>query len=157
MESDFDNIIPGYIKTGREVAENYQGVYYLTQTWEQTFDTFPLLPLTLPRIPLQSLVSVTLIDQDGTESSMDINDFIVGTRSNRIDFKPGKSWPSIALQKFDSVIIRFTVGYADASMVSESVKNFIKAYVGFRLDHPENEAVPENLFHLLTPNLGVAP
>lgn len=150
--SDFDVDIPGLIKAAREEAEKFQGIYYMTQTWEQSFNCFPQMPIEVKRAPLQSLVSVKLIDENGAEITIDINEFIVSTRSNKIAFKPSKTWPSIMLQSFDSVIFQFKVGFSDVSEVSESVKLAIKLYVCHRLENPDEESIPDAFYNLLWPD-----
>ncbi len=152
--SDFDNIIPGLIKAAREAAEKFQGLCYLTQTWEQIYDTFPSMPIETVRVPLQSLASVKLIDKNGIETSMNINDFIVSTRSNKIGFKPGMTWPSIALQGFDSVIFQYKVGNLDATKVPEGVKLAIKVFVNYFIDNPDAslDEPPAAFYNLLWPD-----
>ena len=152
LVSDFDNIIPGLIKTGREYAENFQNTCYITQTWKMILDKFPLMPLKLPKNPLQSLESVELIDSDGIKTTMGLDNFIVGIESNRIGFKKNKTWPQITLQEFDSVIFTFKVGVDDIATINESVKSAIKLFVAENLDRPDKPEIPKGFYDLLWPD-----
>lgn len=154
MNSDFDDIIPGLIKAAREAAEKFQGIYYMTQTWEQSYDYFPSMPMEFKKVPFQSLVSIKLVDENSVETTVDTNDFIVSSRSNKIAFKPGKTWPQITLQEFDSVIFQYKVGCIDASKVSESVKLAIKVFVSYFIDNPDApiDEPPAAFYNLLWPD-----
>jgi len=148
-DDSFDNILPSLIKAGREAAENFQNRVYLTQTWEESFDTFPDMPLIVSKQPLQKLESVICIAEDGTEIELDVNDFVVSIRSNKIWFKKGKRWPKITLQDYDSVIFRYKAGIEDPALVDEVVKTAIKVFIIENLDNPENPNPPEAFYNLL--------
>jgi uncharacterized phiE125 gp8 family phage protein len=152
--TDSDNSITALLKTAREEAENFQNRAYLTQTWELSFDTFPRMPLELPRPPLQSLVSVKLYGADGTEITMDINDFIVDTDSEpgRIAFKYGKTWSTIILREINAVKIQYKAGYTDVNKVSELVKTAIRIHAAHRYENPDGEDTPAAFRNLLWPD-----
>ncbi len=150
LTDDFDSEIAKLIKAAREEAEKYQNRFYMTQTWEQSYDSFPATPIEIKKPPLQSLESVTLFDQNGGQVLVSPGDFIVSTRSNRIWFKPEKLWPSISLQQFDSVVFRYKSGFTDISSIPESVQLAIKLYVSYFLDNPEAEKPPEAFYSLLS-------
>ncbi|MDF2889786.1 MAG: hypothetical protein K0R80_153 [Clostridia bacterium] len=152
--SESDNNIAKLLRTAREAAESFQNRAYLTQTWELSFDTFPAMPLEMPKPPLQSLVSVKLYNADGAEVSMDITDFIVDTDSEpgRITFKSGKTWPSITLREINAVKFQFKAGYTDASKVPELVKTAILVYADHRYENPDGDDVPEAFYTLLWTN-----
>lgn len=151
LNNDFDDIIPGLIKAAREAAENFQNVVYLTQTWKLTMDELPYMPFKIPKAPLQSIESASLINSNGETVTIDKANFIVSTDSNRIWFKPGKGWPQITLQEFDGVIFTFKAGKTNIQDVSESVKLAIKVYVAHRIDNPDFDTVPEAFYNLLWP------
>ena len=149
--TDFDSVIPGLIKAGREHAEAFQNCTSMTQPWELIFDSFPMLPFEIPKQPLQSLESVVLVDSNGNNVTVDKNDFIVSARSGKIGFKTGRSWPNITLQEFDSVIFTFKAGNTDISRVPESVKLAIKLFVCENIDRPDDPQVPKGFYDLLWP------
>jgi uncharacterized phiE125 gp8 family phage protein len=152
-----DTTLNSYIKAARELAEDFQNRAFFTQTFELSFDSFPEMPVKLPRPPLQSLVSVKYIDENGAEVPMNLTDFIVDTRSEpgRIAFKKDKQWPNVKLQSIDSVIFRFTAGFSDANKVSEAVKDAIKIYAAYRYDNPDAEDIPKAFYNALWLNRGV--
>lgn len=152
--AESENSVAVLLKTAREEAESFQNRAYLTQTWELSFDTFPIMPLDIPRPPLQSLVSVKLHLEDGAESTMDINVFIVDTDSEpgRIAFKSGKTWPSVKLREINAVKIQFKAGYTDASKVSELVKTAIRIHAAHRYENPDGEDTPAAFRNLLWPD-----
>lgn len=152
--TESDNTITDLIKAAREAAEEFQNKAYFTQTWELSFDSLPSMPLTIPMPPLQSLTSVKLYDENGTEVSMNIDDFILDKRSEpgRIAFKKDKAWPSIKLQSIDAVVFQFVAGYSDMSKVPEKVKQAIELYSTYFYDHPDAEEPPEAFYNLLWPD-----
>lgn len=150
--NELDTTINNLIKAARHAAQNYQNRAYFTQTWELSFDGFPTMPVKIPLPPLQDLESVRYIDSNGTEHTMNINDFIVDKRSEpgRVAFKVGKSWPSVQLQPIDSVIFRFVAGHNDTSKIPHSVKLAYMLYVTYFLDHPDAEEPPKAFYTLLS-------
>lgn len=152
--TDSDNQVAILLKSAREAAESFQNKAYLTQTWELSFDTFPEIPIQVPRPPLQSLVSVKLYNSAGEEVAVDIADFIVDSDSEpgRITFKSGKTWPSITLREINAVKFQFKAGYTEASKVPESVKIAILIYASHRYENPDGEDVPQAFYNLLWSN-----
>lgn len=152
--TESDSNITKLLKTAREAAEKFQNRAYLTQTWELSFDIFPAMPITAPKPPLQSLVSVKLYTIDEREITMDINDFIVDTDSDpgRIAFKYGKTWPSITLREINAVKIQFKAGYTDASKVPELVKTAILVHAAHRYEYPDGDDTPPAFYNLLWPD-----
>lgn len=138
---DFDGIITGLIKAGREAAEDYQNRRYITQTWELTLDTLPKIPLKLGDPPLQSVEFVRLYDVDGNETDVPVTDFTIDCDSEpgRITFKQGKCWPSIQLRDINCFKVQFKVGLlnTDVAKIPEKVKLAIKLFVSYYLDNPD--------------------
>jgi uncharacterized phiE125 gp8 family phage protein len=152
--NESDNNVSKLLKTARETAENFQNRAYLTQTWELSLDSYPRMPLELPRPPLQSLVSVKLYAADGSEVVMDIADFIVDADSEpgRIAFKSGKTWPAIKLREINAVKIQFKAGYTDVNKVPEMVKQAILIHAAHRFENPDGDDTPQAFYNLLWPD-----
>ena len=146
-----DITIGNLIKAAREAAQSYQNRAYFTQTWELSFDSFPSMPVEIPRPPLQDLVSVKYIDIDGIEHTMDLNDFIVDKRSEpgRVMFKHGKCWPNVQLQPIDSVIFQFKAGYDNVNKIPYTVKLAYMVYITYFIDHPDADEPPKAFYTLL--------
>lgn len=149
----FDTTISSLIKAAREAAREYQNRSFFTQTWEISFDSFPKMPLKIPLPPLQRIDSILCIDSNGSEQTLNLDDFIVDKRSEpgRLMFKSGKYWPAINLQPIDSVIIRFTAGHNDINKVPNSVKLAYMVFITHRFEHPGSEDIPQAFYSLLSP------
>ena len=151
--AEFDITLSNLIKAARDAAQEFQNRAFYTQTWELSFDHFPVMPIKIPRPPLQSILSVKYYDKDGAEHSMDLNDFVIDKRSEpgRLAFKSGKSWPNVELQPIDSVVIRFTAGYDDISKIPSTVKLAYQVFITHRIDNPGSNDIPEAFYSLLRP------
>jgi uncharacterized phiE125 gp8 family phage protein len=150
---EFDTTITNLIKAARETAQGYQNRAFFTQTWELTLNSFPTMPCKIPLPPLQSVTSIKYTDENGTETAMNLADFIIDTDSEpgRIAFKKGKQWPSVTLQSINAVKIRFIAGYSDINKVPYTVKLAYMLYVTHRLDNPGSDGIPQAFYDLLSP------
>src|SRR5579864_7623428 len=67
--SDDDwSVLPRFIRAARRQFERDTNRFLVTQTWDLVLDQFPLrsIPLLVPRPPLQSIVSITAVNSDGS-------------------------------------------------------------------------------------------
>jgi uncharacterized phiE125 gp8 family phage protein len=164
--SEEDALIQSWIRSGRELAESYQRRAYCTQTLELSFDGYPEMPLSLPRGPLQSLVSVECTDYQGVTTTLydsapggDTSMFTVDVSGEpgRIDLAYGEYWPSTVLRSINSVRVQFVAGYGDTvADVPENVKDAILIYCTYRYDNRAGQAfvyevksIPEAFYTLL--------
>ena len=171
-----DKIIALWIKTGRELAENYQKRSYITQILEQSFDGFPCVPFNLARPPLIGVMTITYTDSDGLtttlyDSGIDYissttttgspftppstnSDFIIDTdgEPGRIDLAYLKTWPNVTLQPINSVKVRYAAGYGEyAEDVPEYIKDAIMLYCIYRNENRAGEVqeTPSHFYNLL--------
>jgi uncharacterized phiE125 gp8 family phage protein len=149
-----DSLISGWIKSGRELAEEYHGYAYLQQKCVISFDTFPCLPLRIPMSPLVSIDSIKYYDDENQEQEIDLSQFVVDTDSipGRIAFlKNTYSWPNISnLRPIDSVKIAFTCGMGmTAESVPAKVKDAIMLYCAHRNENRAAEGAPPQFYSLL--------
>lgn len=152
IDGDDFGQLEGLIKSAREAAEKFQERAFIHQTWDLVLDKFPTMPLKIPRPPLVSVESVKYIDYKGVERTWDSENYVVDVDSEpgRIALAYNVDWPSVELRSIGGVRIRFTAGYGvDGTVVPDSVKDAIVLYVGHRLDHPENEDIPDAFYNLL--------
>jgi len=87
--------------------------------------------------PLQSIVSITYIDDDGIQQNVDLNDVQVDTVSEPGRIAPafGKSWPS-ARKQFNSVVVTYKAGFGDdESKIPDEIKRAIKVLVSHYFDN----------------------
>ena len=152
---DEDTIIAHWIRTGRELAEQYQWRAYLTQTLQVAYDNYPLFPLTIPRSPMQSLVSVQYIDDAGTTTDIDTSNFIVDTDSEpgRIALVDGYTLPTTTLRDIAGFKINFVAGHSSIDLIDNRVKDAIIIYCSHRNENRAAEtSIPDTFYNLLRPN-----
>ncbi|MBN1604618.1 MAG: hypothetical protein JW915_23620 [Chitinispirillaceae bacterium] len=159
-----DPVIDMWIRASRVLAEAYLRRALITQTLELSFDSFPQMPIFIPRAPLQNIVSVKCFDYENIETTIDNSQFLIDTDSQpgRFCFNYGISWPSIQLRQLNSVKIRYVAGYGDdeydvsnGELVPGSVpENIAHAICVYCTYHDENRAAeldsaPKQFYDLL--------
>jgi len=145
--SDEDALINRLIVAAREMAEDATWRALITSTWELRMDTFPQMPLRLPKAPLQSISSIKYVNEDGDESTVATTVYDVETQNEPgfIFFKPNQDWPSVTLYPYGGVRIQFVAGYADADAVPSKVKAAILLAVGHLYENREQVVVASGL------------
>ncbi len=107
-----DALIEIYIGAAREWAEDYTGLALATATLELQLDAFPEAEIEITRGPVQSILSVTYIDDDEVEQTIDPTNYTLDESSDRIWLLPasGFTWPT-AGDFSNAVRIRYFGGY----------------------------------------------
>jgi uncharacterized phiE125 gp8 family phage protein len=162
-----DSLITTWIKTARQLAENYQRRAYIRQTWELSYDYFPNCPINIPRPPLINIEWVKYYGTDNTEYTHALTNFIIdsSTEPARICLGYQLIWPSVILRPMDGFKIRYNCGYSssgeelttteapDSSHVPEYVKDAIMLYCAYRYENRAAEVgqVPRQFYDILTP------
>jgi uncharacterized phiE125 gp8 family phage protein len=158
--SDDDALITSLIKAAREKGEELSRRAFITQTWEQTEDYWPVnsfltglrspwqllsygYVLQVYRPPLQSVTSVKYTDPNGVEATW--TDYRVDTKS-----EPGKiiftTLPGVSLQKTGAITVRFVAGYGTAGTnVPERINDSILSLVAYWYENRESHDVPANI------------
>lgn len=168
--SDDDSLIDGLVIAARETAENILNRALITQTWQLVLDAFPsgsrvlsrfppttvVQPYTamspwylsggfkVPFPPLQSVSSITYIDQEGSPGTVTSSDYIVDTahEPGRVFLKYGASWPSVTLQPAAGVTIEYVAGYGDAAAdVPQAIKQAMFLIMGHLYENRESVVV----------------
>jgi len=136
----------------------------ITQQWQLNVDTFPTpytwaswgspwpppayvwpevmvwwprqYAIILPLPPLQSVQSVTYIDETGATQTLDPSAYVVDTQSEPGAIMPsyGTVWPTTRWVP-NAVTVKFTAGYGAAPAVPEPIKVWIKQAVAYRYDN----------------------
>jgi uncharacterized phiE125 gp8 family phage protein len=121
--TDDDTLISALIVTARQQAEHRTGRAMVTQQWRYSVDTFPADSLELPLPKLQSVQSVSYLDNNGTRQALANTEYDVITDElvGRIIPAYGKSWPSCR-EHPGSVRVDYTCGYGAAADVPQSIK-----------------------------------
>jgi hypothetical protein len=168
-----DALVEYWISAARRLAEDFQRRAYIAQTLEISFDSFPSMPILLPRPPALWVQSIKYYDylnaettlyetfdspiptttEGGTEPSTNA-DFLVDVDNEpgRICFAYGCSWPSVTLRDMNAVKIRFMAGYgAEVTDIPENVKNAIMLYCAHMNENraSEEDATPKQFYDLL--------
>jgi uncharacterized phiE125 gp8 family phage protein len=128
-----DGLISLYLSAGRQIAEQYTGRGFLTQTWKLEQDAFTD-PIWLPwAAPLQSVTSVKYFDENGTQQTLATTVYRVDTTSQpgRVVLKPNQSWPSVQVSRGQSVEVIYVTGWTSAEVMPADVR----IAVGMLADH----------------------
>jgi len=126
---DDAHLIDAVIKAATANVQEYLNRQLVTATWDYFLDRFND-PIQLPLAPLQSVTSVSYVDNDGATQTLSTDVYTVD--ANR---EPGmvyrswnQNWPSIRTIR-NAVTIRFVAGYGAASTVPDEIKAAIKMSV----------------------------
>lgn len=143
--SEHDGYLSALITAAREYVEQQTGRACITQTWDYTFDTWPVTSsndlyvdgtVYLPMSPIQSVTSIKYIDQDGTQQTLSSANYTVSTSKDPCEIRRSyqTSWPIIRYQP-DSIVIRFVAGYGDTgSSVPRALRQAMLLMVGHWFD-----------------------
>jgi len=125
---DHDVLLGEYLKTAVEVIERESGLLFVEQTWEDSFDEFPVFDLELSKAPVRDIESITYVDSSGVEQVLSKSDYManVDARPCVIGCAYRKRWPSVRKQ-FGAVKVRYVCGFsADDEVDFVSVPNMVK-------------------------------
>lgn len=144
--ADDNTLITALIMTARQLAEIETKRAFITQTWEMFLDHAPPI-IEIPKPPLQSIVEITVLDEDGEEALVGSTTYDVDPSQNsrgRVKVKSGLGWPSH--RGFASFIIEYNAGYGDAATaVPEALKQGILQLIGYLYDNRGAQEIPEEL------------
>lgn len=122
-------MIQSLTQAARESAETFTRRAFITQTWELYLDDWPMKNITLPKPPIQSVVSVVYYDEDETEYTFDSAKYYVDTISEpgRIVLNADASFPTTTLRPANGVKVTFDAGYTS---VPQAIQQAMKLIVG---------------------------
>ncbi|RAH99199.1 hypothetical protein DLJ53_21880 [Acuticoccus sediminis] len=113
---DEDELIEHLVRTATEYLDGHHGILgkaIITQTWEEDVTAWRGGPLALQVGPLQNVVSLVVVDADGTvASSVDLSGYRVDTNHGCLVPLRGTSVPRTEADQ--RVFVRYTAGYGDA-------------------------------------------
>jgi uncharacterized phiE125 gp8 family phage protein len=135
-----DPILSILVASARVAAEQQLQRYLVTQTVDKYLDAFPSGDIELP--PLQSVTSITYVDNNGDVQTLDEDLYEVDAQSApaRISRAYNASWPSTRKQN-NAVVIRFVAGYGAASAVPACVKQWMLVQIKTLYDNRERLTV----------------
>jgi uncharacterized phiE125 gp8 family phage protein len=121
-----DALFAVLIQSARETAEHITGRAFVSQTWEQVLDAFPVAEIELPKPRAISIVSVKYLDVDGNEQTIDSADYALDPDNSPGWLLPavGFTWPATQAAA-NTVRVRFTAGYGNAAAVPAGIKQWM--------------------------------
>lgn len=159
--TDQDALINTLIASCRRYAENITKRAFCTQTRELNLPGFPANSIIkVPRPPLQSIVSITYIDQSGTVQTVDAANYQVDTVSEPGRVKPAylKYWPFVRTSDFNAVKVTYICGYSPvgspsdyAAGMPESLKTWMKMRVNTLFENRGSVEVDQRLNQVIIP------
>lgn len=129
--SDEDTLLESLIKAVRQAMELYLNRTLITTQYKLLMDYWPGWEVGLPMPPLQSISSVKLLDEDGTETDYDSDNYFVVTESipGQLILKNSVSPPFNSNRYKFGYEIKFLAGYGDDSTdVPDAILNAIKQW-----------------------------
>lgn len=139
-----DTLITSLISVAREWAEKYELKAYMTQTITAHYDAFSD-KMYLPIAPALAITSITYIDEDEVEQTLDSSYYELSTYDEPAYVYPayGISYPSV-LSVPNTITVTYTAGYSatadDTSKVPERVKASIKLILSHLYEHREQNS-----------------
>lgn len=141
---DDDTLVEAYIQTAREWCEQYQKERaYFTQTWELSYDRYPVFPIEIPKYPVQSITSIKYFVEDGTstgaENTWASSNYFVDLDSipARISLSEVGNLPIDDLVPLGGFKIRFVAGESSVDDIPETIKTAIKLTVAHLYENRE--------------------
>lgn len=140
--SDEDALIGNLAAASRAFVEMSTSRQMITATWQYTITDFPTGDLVLPISPLQSVSSITYVDNAGDTQTWSSSLYTVDTDSDVGRVRPiyNEDYPS-SRGYTDDVIITFISGYGDASSdVPDTALTAIKLLASNWFENRESNA-----------------
>ena len=133
-----DTLIASMLASARLWVETYTRRALCTQTVDLKYAGWPVQygPLVVPYAPMQSVTSITYIDQDEATQTLASSQYIVraqaGPRAGRgtIEIADGVTLPTLSTQPDRPVTVRAVVGYGQAAQVPDGLKSAIYLLLG---------------------------
>lgn len=156
------------LKSARQMAEDFTGRAFVTQTWTLWLDCLPGMKssqwwdgvrdghyrtilgggdeVVIPRPPLISVTHFKSYNDDDTADTFDLNGLIVDTTSQpgRIILKNGYVWPT-NLRAGKAIEIEFIAGYGSPSAVPQQIKHAILTICAQMYENRGESAVMSSL------------
>lgn len=141
------------IASACRAAETLTRRALITQTWDLFLDSFPGWELTVPKPMLQSIDSISYVDTNGVQQTLDPTLYLVDTAGEpgRITPVYGRVWPWTRWQ-MNAVKIRYTCGYGDANAVPQGIKDWMLVRIATLLENPAAIVVDQRIAIAELPN-----
>lgn len=132
-----------YIPQARDYVEAYTGQKLITQTVLLRCSCWADLAL-LPVAPIQSITSITYLDADGNEQTLDpsVYEAVLVGRRPEIRLAIGQTFPSVRSAS-DAIRVTVVAGYGDAAALSAAkprIKGALLLLIGEWFEYREDSA-----------------
>lgn len=137
-EDAHDAHLTALIGAATEHVEQYTRRALITQTWRLTLDRFPC-EIVLPRPPVQSVSSITYVDDDGATQTLSSSLYQTCLESSPARIVPAYNevWPTVRNIP-EAVQVTYVAGYgAAATDIPEQFQQIILLLVGHWFEHRE--------------------
>lgn len=134
-----DAFVDTLIKAATNFAQEYTYRQFITATYEQYFDEFPIDEFKLEKPKLQSITSIKYQDADGAEQTLPDDVYEVNDKSDigTVRRKDGQSYPTTD-NVYNAVTVRFKAGYGDsADDVPDLLRSTLKVMVSYLFENRE--------------------
>lgn len=162
-----DRYVEGLIAASREWCEQYTRRALATQTVDYALNGFPEV-IELPLAPLQSVTSITYLDQAGTSQTLSTSVYYIDYFDSKIYLNSNQVWPATSNRE-NSVIVEYVAGYDEEDTpLPNPIKSAILLLVGSFYENRQEDqmagtrvsfnSLPMGVYNLLQPyrlNLGV--
>lgn len=133
-----DTLIAAMLASARLWVETYTRRALCTQTVDLKYVGWPVQygPLVVPYAPLQSVTSITYVDQDEATQTLAASEYVVRTQSGpragrgTIEIADGVTLPTLSTQPDRPVTVRAVCGYGVAAQVPDGIKSAIYLLLG---------------------------
>lgn len=133
-----DTLIASMLVSARQWVETYTRRALCTQTIDFRYTDWPVqyAPLVVPYGPLQSVTSITYVDEDQVVQTLGASNYVVRTQSGpkagrgTIEIADGVTLPSLSTQPDRPVTVRAVCGYGSAPQVPDGIKAAIYLLLG---------------------------
>ena len=134
-----NDLITRLIGVARRYCEQASGRAFVTQTLTGGLSGWPVDGvIRLPYAPLQSVTSITYVDEDANTDTVSSDVYGVDTKLGLVYLDTDQEWPSEAMRTYDPITVTWVAGYGDAaSDVPDGYKQAILLMVGHLFENRE--------------------
>lgn len=146
-DTTHDSHLTRLIRAATADVERYTRRALVTQTWRLSLNDWPCDSthyrryagysgrILLPRPPLQSVTSITYVNDAGTVETIDPSAYQVAVDASPAYVEPayGEVWPTVRPETVETIKVTYVAGFgADESEIPEQYKGLVCELVAFR-------------------------
>jgi uncharacterized phiE125 gp8 family phage protein len=133
-----NDLIEAMIASSRVWVETYLRRSLITETWDFKFRDFPhvVTPLYIPRAPLQSVTSISYLDENAASQTWASGNYAVRTLSGPnagrgwIETTADTDYPTTSTESEYPVTVRAVCGYGSATAIPKGIKSAMLLLLG---------------------------